>query len=48
MQRLLLFNGERLCFVLRGIPNGDTHHFEVCTEEKVLHVDEIAGRIGTL
>jgi hypothetical protein len=25
---LLLFNGERLCFVLRGIPNGDTHHFE--------------------
>ena len=44
----MLFNRERLSFVLRGIPNGDTHHLEVRTEEEILHADEIAGRIGTL
>jgi hypothetical protein len=31
-----------------GIPNGDTHHLEVCAKEEILYADEIAGRIGTL
>jgi hypothetical protein len=45
---LVLFNRERLSFVLRGISNGNTHYLEVCTEEEILYADEIAGRIGTL
>jgi len=48
LSRTLLFVRERLSFVLRGIPNGNTHYLEVCTEEQILHADEIAGRIGTL
>jgi hypothetical protein len=35
-----LFSRERLSFVLRGTPNGDTHHLEVCAEEEILHADE--------
>jgi hypothetical protein len=48
MNVTVLFSRERLSFVLQGIPNGDTHHLEVCAEEEILHTDEIAGRIGTL
>jgi hypothetical protein len=43
---VVLVNRERLSFVLRGIPNGDTHYLKVCTEEEILHADEIAGRMG--
>ena len=35
----MLFNRGRLSFVLRGIPNGDTHHLEVCTEEEIAPVE---------
>ena len=42
----ILVSRERLSFVLRRIPNGDTHHLEVGAKQKVLHADESASGQG--
>jgi len=35
-------------FCSAGIPNGDTHHLEVCAEEEILQPMKSRAGIGTL